>query len=410
MERVAPLIPFLHKKIVQEQFSAAEPKQDPLDNESEALVFALYLVTFTSLKDAECEARFRNRTRNSMIKRYRYATEQAIKKATLENRQSLKLIQACVLLAVSGWREGGSDYVYGLIHWALQFAERISLDQDGLSLGLDFFESEMRRRLWWEICVLDTRSTEDMGCDFQVYSSNVLPPINTDDAFFYDDMLELQPEEQLGVTGMTFSIIRVHISIALRNLRSLGPFGRFQAQNNLEFIFDCGLILLAIHQDIEANYVSQCRLETPLDWFIATVSRVILFKAWSMVHMPFLENNTFHPWIADKLREELFIRSIEVIQFTHLIDLEDMVAPFAWMNSAHLPLHTLKFVAKKLSECLASDIPKTVWDDVVEVHKSMRPKSKYKNEPLWLDIDKYMKIATEIHGQTTEETAEEVTR
>lgn len=67
----------------------------------------------------------------------------------------------------------------------IRMAQYLGLHGDGTNFShLTSFEIEMRRRLWWTVCRLDLRASEDQGVDLAVASGSfdTKPPSNINDA------------------------------------------------------------------------------------------------------------------------------------------------------------------------------------------------------------------------------------
>lgn len=85
----------------------------------------------------------------------------------------------------------------------------MDLHLDGSWLQLSPFETEMRLRLWWHLCVLDSRAPEDQGLQTTVDITNrqLRLPLNVNDNQLYPDMESL-PTESDGWTEMSFFLIQ----------------------------------------------------------------------------------------------------------------------------------------------------------------------------------------------------------
>lgn len=85
----------------------------------------------------------------------------------------------------------------------------MGLHQDGARLKLSPFETEMRLRLWWHLCVLDSRAPEDQGLQptISVTNAELRLPLNVNDTQLYPDMACL-PTESGGWTDMSFFLVQ----------------------------------------------------------------------------------------------------------------------------------------------------------------------------------------------------------
>lgn len=85
----------------------------------------------------------------------------------------------------------------------------MGLHQDAACLHLSHFETEMRLRLWWHLCVLDSRSPEDHGFrpTVDIINRGLRLPLNVNDNQIYPDMPSF-PVESDGWTEMSFFLIQ----------------------------------------------------------------------------------------------------------------------------------------------------------------------------------------------------------
>ncbi|KAF4472745.1 transcriptional regulatory [Fusarium albosuccineum] len=119
----------------------------------EALVFAVYFAAATSLSDDEMVAISPETTRQTLLQRCKLGLSHAAAKADLLNEPN-----TCLRV------HDNSRAVWVLIGTAIRLAQSIGIHRDGASLKLDPFESELRLlRLWWQLCLLDSRAPEDHG-------------------------------------------------------------------------------------------------------------------------------------------------------------------------------------------------------------------------------------------------------
>lgn len=100
----------------------------------------------------------------------------------------------------------------------------MEVDRDGLILGLSRFETEMRRRIWWQLIVLDVFFCESRGTSpiIREDTFDTKSPLNiTDDQL--SDISGVVGEEVVGGTEMTFSKISQDASIFIIRFFALNP-------------------------------------------------------------------------------------------------------------------------------------------------------------------------------------------
>ena len=150
---VDPVVRILHKPSAEQIFKQAVQDQSSLNKSAEALLFAVYLSVVTSLRPDECQSMLKL-DRDIAMKRYRYATEQALARAGFLATQELIVVQAFTLFLTCARRQSDNRSVWTLTGLLLRMGHSLGVHRDGVQFGLSPFDTEMRRRLWWQICTL----------------------------------------------------------------------------------------------------------------------------------------------------------------------------------------------------------------------------------------------------------------
>ena len=94
---------------------------------------------------------------------------------------------------------------------AVRIMQSLGLHKDGSKFGLPPFEIEIRRRLFWQLHVLDIRAAEDYGLQSTTsMTTKDLPlhPANVNDADLYPKMTTA-PVSSSGFTDMTLALLRL---------------------------------------------------------------------------------------------------------------------------------------------------------------------------------------------------------
>ena len=101
----------------------------------------------------------------------------------------------------------------------------MGLHRDGGSQSLPPFEVEIRRRLWWQIILFDSRVAEWSGAGTSNLSNrwSTRLPLNINDGDLRPDMRE-PPIEHSGATEMIFYLTKCEIAEFLRKTRSTPGF------------------------------------------------------------------------------------------------------------------------------------------------------------------------------------------
>jgi hypothetical protein len=138
--------------------------------------------------------------------------------------------------------------MFCLIGVAVRIAQRMGLNTDGTSFAIPPFEVEMRRRLWWQIVLIDMSvlGISGSGMSTHLYTWNTKLPSNVNDSDLFPDMRD-PPVERPGLTDMMFIRIRCEAVQFLQQSRELtGVVGvkddvikEFQDRLEREYLRDC---------------------------------------------------------------------------------------------------------------------------------------------------------------------------
>jgi hypothetical protein len=393
LENVAPLLPIVHKHTVKQIFTNAAEHPEALDKNSEALLLAMYYVSIVSLTPDQCISLL-GEERDTAVSRYRFAVEQALSKANLLNTQSLMLLQAAVIFLIAVRREDDSKFVWSMTSLVLRLAQGLGLHRDGTNFGLKPFETEMRRRLWWHIGLLDIRSSEDHGTDTQVnegmYDTRL--PLNINDDDICPEMQE-PPQERDSFTEMTFALMRFDITVALRRVGHSCP------NNNIPGPQEpsperCGKLIQAVNKRIEERYIRQCDMNVPIQWVTATVARLILTKLWLVVHHPMTR-----PYqglnLTNSSRENLFHTSVEVAEFARLLSNDKNTQKWGWMFAINMQWHAIAFVLAELCVRPITPLTERAWTAVSSLYGNWLQTARHKKGMLWRPLARLMKRAAD---------------
>jgi hypothetical protein len=374
-ENVDPVVKIIHRPTTRNILLNAASSTDKISRPAEALLFSIYYGAVTSLTQEQCR-KLLDQDRIDLIRKYRFATEQALARADFLNSSSLMCLQSFVTYLVFLRNMDDSRLVWALGGLSIHLAQALGIHRDGTHFGLPPFETEMRRRLWWHISILDNRSSEDHGTDptftEQFYDTKL--PLNVNDEDIWPGMVD-PPTPRLGATEMTFCLIRFELSVFNRRLNVTAPgvgIGEMRTGSRRpgEEEGGCSLrdqtlqekedMIDRCHRRIEDRYLRHCDMNQPILWVSATVARLILAKMWLMVHHPrsYLNDGDAPP---PEVKDRLFVTSIEVIEFSYLLEKNENTAKWGWLFRTYMQWQSVAFVLSEICHRAPSG-----WSNEVE--------------------------------------------
>ncbi|WEW58877.1 hypothetical protein PRK78_004345 [Emydomyces testavorans] len=407
LENVAPVVPIFHLPSLKNMLWNAVSNLDSVTKSTETLLFTVYYTTITSMTPEECLSRL-GEDRDTALNRYRFAVEQALARANLLNTHSLVLLQSLVLFLICVRQDNDSRYVLSMTSLAIQIGRAIGLHRDGTTFGLSPFQTEIRRRLWLQICLLDFCSAEDHGCDSMIHeaSYDTLPPLNINDEDISPDSKEY-PEERVGCTDVTFLLFRCDIVMLARRLTHAPPsnsckkyLASFSQRDREETVEN-------LSKHLEHKYVQHCDMSVPIQWVCGTLSRLVVAKLLLMVHHPMTRDDTESSVLADETQNRLFLSSVEIIEFSLLLETNSNTSRWSWFFRTHMQWHALAYVLSNLCVRQTCPVVDRAWRAVNAAYKEWEAKGQQKKGMLWPGIRKLMARALRVREMQLQQLAVE---
>ncbi|KAL9596225.1 MAG: hypothetical protein Q9219_005936 [cf. Caloplaca sp. 3 TL-2023] len=210
VENINPLSKLVHVPSLQHAIEKAATDIHRVPKGFEALMFAMYSMAVKSLTNDDCNAVL-GESQDMLFRRYLDATKKALSRAKFMSSTSIVVLQALVLhiLAIRDQEEPRA--VWTLTGAAIRVAEGMGLGIDGSLLGLSPFETEIRRRIWWQLRIHDLRAAELSGQakfrDFELDDSTPKQPANVNDNDLYP-LMPRAPAESTKLTEMCWCVFR----------------------------------------------------------------------------------------------------------------------------------------------------------------------------------------------------------
>ena len=348
-DNVDPVCKLMHIPTLEKTVLRAAQELNHIGKALEALIFSIYYASVTSLSPGDCLVVL-GVEKEATLRKYRFAVEQAFSRANFLSTQELIVLQALLLFLTCVRRTDDSRYVWTITGLLIRLAQALGIHRDGIHFNLSPYETELRRRLWWHICALDVRASEDQGCDptivEQSFDTNF--PLNINDTDISPSMKE-PPEEREGASEMTFDLIRFSVSTAVRRLSYVPPgYGMCRIKSAKMTLKDKEKMIEDLHQHIEKKYLQHCDTKNvPLHWVAATVARLVMAKMWLVVHHPFQRSDA-GAGLPQETKDRLFNTSIEVVEFARLLETEKTTLKWGWLFRTYIQWHALAFVLSQL--------------------------------------------------------------
>ncbi|KAI4163671.1 MAG: hypothetical protein LQ342_002705 [Letrouitia transgressa] len=388
---VDPINRIVHKPTLRKFISGAKEHLDsiPGGSKMQALMFAIYYAAVTSLTPGDCMVQF-GEEKAALLAKYRFGTEQALAKADILNSMEIVTLQALVIFLICLRCHDDSRLVWTLTSLAIRIAQALDLHRDDSSASLSPFNTELRRRLWWQICLLDGRAAEDRGSDPMILEQayNTMMPSNINDEDIDPDK-DSEIVNKEGYTETTFCLICHEVSVTIRQLNYVPPgLNSGLMIDTLPSLAEKERLVSECHQRLEQKYLRYCDISIPFSWATVMVTRMIMARMWLVVHKPLQrQGGGVSPPPVDK--EKILLTATEVIEYAHLLETEASAFKWRWFFGTWHQWYALALALAEL--CVQTEGPAVdrAWRAVDSVFDSWAEKvADSRTGMLWRPITK----------------------
>lgn len=285
-----------------------------------------------------------------LIQKYRFALEQALAKADFVTAPDITVVQAFLLFLVLVRRHDDTRFAWTLTSLLIRISQALGLHRDGTNFpNLTPFEIEMRRRLFWAVCVLDLRSAEDQGTDLTIVHGtfDTQLPLNINDTDISPESESL-PEPREGTTDMAFSLIRYEICALSRRLHTVSSDMALtcspDAGKSLE---EREALLTDLYRRIKQRLLKDS--STPMFFVASNITRVIVAKMTLVIYQSVLFPGSGNECLSEEVRARLFNAALDVFEYNHILNTDPRCKQWRWLFQTWSHWHALAYILLEVS-------------------------------------------------------------
>ncbi|KAJ5630959.1 uncharacterized protein N7484_011059 [Penicillium longicatenatum] len=379
LNNVNPLLKISHVPTLQNQIVKASADLAEVDESFEALMFAIYSISVTSMPNDEVEAAFGD-SKNELLARYHAASQQALINAKFMSSIELTTLQALLLYLLSICQSVDPRSLFCLIGIAVRVATRLGIHRDGDQFGIPPFETEQRRRLWWQLAMFDKRIAELTGSAITALSSSRTDcrlPLNINDSDLHKHTKSL-PRPSTGSTEMLFCLTRVELLASttpsglrpdpsiVRNRQENEPLVPPSSFNPSEVNESPFRGLNEYSAYIESTYLQYCDPEIPIQNFALLTARVSLYK---LQVVDFMCRGIPTTKLSDQERDNLFMTSVQMIECDDEIYNTKELRGFLWYTQFQAPMPGFFFLMSELRHRTTGPLCERAWKAIFNNHQ-----------------------------------------
>ncbi|KAK6950761.1 hypothetical protein Daesc_007286 [Daldinia eschscholtzii] len=352
---------------------------------NEALMFAIYYAAVTSMEEEDVIANL-GASKSELNLKYRLGLEHALAKADFLNFPDMVLVQAFAIFLCLARRYDSPRFVYMMTGLVIRMGLSLGLHRDGSRFPhLTPFEVEMRRRLWWHICLLDVRASEDQGMDLTITpgSFDTRQPLNINNVDIDPETKET-PKERVGITDMTFSLVTSSQCEITREMMAVS------LKDGMPQVDIQDRLLNEYYQRLERTYLQHSRADGNITYWVAVViARLVMAKMSLIVYFPVL----FSPQsehASEEMRNRLFIAAIEVAEYNHALNSEQACRQWRWIYQTYTHWYAVVYLLIEVARRPWSPMVERAW---IALHSNwlIPPRSSTNsNLRFWIPLRKLM--------------------
>jgi hypothetical protein len=228
----------------------------------------------------------------------------------------------------------------------LRLAHRLGIHRDGTHLGLPPFETEMRRRLWWQVFILDTHSAILSGSGSITFhnSWDAKTPLNVNDEDIFPGM-QAFPLEREGPTEMFFCLLRhefgrfFRIAKSLHTPQSIVNMPRKEKNGQID----------DVERNIEQRFLRYCDPLSNLHYLAQTAGRCAIASMRLITNLPRFQPDKG----ASMTRSEhaaLFRHALMIVKYDNMSYTDPRIRGYRWHVRAYFQYNAFVYILTELCQ------------------------------------------------------------
>lgn len=201
----------------------------------------------------------------------------------------------------------------------------------------------MRRRLWWHMCVPESRSAEDHGIHPLNLdrASDTSLPLNLDDSDLCSDMQSL-PSSKQKWTEMTFALIKAEMTQMFQKITHTVS----GSQETASAIESKHKLVQNHINHLETTYLKHCDENVPMQRVTVLSTRLVTAK------MKFMIQQQLHQVSSGGEKqiysEELLDAACNILEMHLMMQSDELIQGFSWYFRTFTQYHSLTYVLRHL--------------------------------------------------------------
>ncbi|UZJ52141.1 hypothetical protein CBS101457_001461 [Exobasidium rhododendri] len=364
-DNIHPLNKTLHAPTFQRKISSFGSHLHLAPAADQALFFAVYVAALSSLSTEECEAIFFS-TKKTLLEKYQRGTQFWLRQAGLWRTTNLTVLQAFVLFLSSLHNEIDPRTLASFTAVSERIARRLGLHRESKSCSP--IEQEIRKRLWWELILLDGRTAEKAGMGSSFLATNwstTLPSERSDSDLDSLTETSLARKTSQPSSEMVFFLIRSETAQFLARLRLRQ--GMQDAWSEFATLQITTAQKLKSIDEFEARiaslYLSVC--DESLAHHRMTIHFAQLLIARMRISTYIVEETSKDVAARPSAQRKLLAQCTFTLEQTNRIREDASLHRFQWFIHQHMPIFALIHALRLLQVPVSGHLSDRAWRAVI---------------------------------------------
>lgn len=226
----------------------------------------------------------------------------------------------------------------------------MGLHKDGATHGLNPFQVELRRRLWWQLLILDGQTAQLTGSSVKLLSviGDTKKPLNINDSDLYPDM-QHDPAEHKGPTQMCFVRLRVDTASWLQQNRPMSLVGGGEEPHSKNNMAEKDKSIDDLEAKYEECYIHNYDRSIPLHFLTMIVASIVICKIRWMANNPQRWASSERE-IEPELKDQLLSIALKILECELLIHSHPTVKRFTWHGNSQSQWNTFIYVLNEVRQ------------------------------------------------------------
>ncbi|KAI1091601.1 fungal-specific transcription factor domain-containing protein [Rostrohypoxylon terebratum] len=386
------IIKILHRPTIEGALlsfaDAPESTRPHLTPETEVLFFSIYHAAAASLFPSACLVHL-GRRHEDVMRTYASAVEHALGRADYLNSTSLETLQALILYVACVRGTSGSRASWALTSLPIRLAQALNLHRETSNTYLSPYEAELRRRLWWQLVVLDIRGAEDRGTTTILArdSYDTRMPLNIDDADFGPETQGPIIEKQ-GPTDLTFSLCTAQCSnlfLKIEHAHGAEGISHDGSENKTSASTSGSRSQPAEEavkqaQFLESQFVAGADPNHAPSYLASVTVRLVILKLWLIMQYPVhprKKPSSKYPTTSSASkpsakpsvvpREAMLRTALSIMELSEYLQTGPYSDRFYWWANTYVQWHPLAVVLAELCTQTRGELVDRAWRTVDDV-------------------------------------------